>query len=164
MAEERILIRKLRYDGSESWHWSGKLVQRHDGVMVIDALFNAPPRDLGYVKLVNSDLFHEFYYRDRCFNIYQIFSEEGTLKGWYCNICKRPACFTDSEISYVDMVLDVFVYPNGRTLVLDEEEFRAKKETIYSPEDARQAEESLAQLLEMVRRREHPFDGVMSNE
>ncbi len=156
MGDELILVRKLNYEDRESWRWSGKLVERRDGVVVIDALFNAPPRDLGYMKLENTDLFHEFYYADRWFNIFQVFAADGTLKGWYCNICK-PARFQHHQIDFVDMVLDVFVYPDGRSLVLDQEEFQEKKQSIYSPEDARQAEEAVTQLLEMARRGEHPF-------
>lgn len=159
MEEQLILVRKLNYEEKETWHWSGKLVERQDGVWVVDAIFNARPRDLGYMKLDTSDLFHEYYYDDRWFNVFQVFGGDGALKGWYCNITK-PARFSDSEIAFVDMVLDVFVYPDGRTLVLDQDEFDENREKIYTPEDAREAEEAVTQLLEMVRRREHPFDGL----
>lgn len=165
MGDELILVRKLNYEGSETWRWSGKLVERGEGVMVVDAIFNAPPRDLGYMKLESTDLFHEYYYADRWFNIFQVFGADGALKGWYCNICK-PAAFRDHQIDFVDMVLDVFVYPDGRSLVLDEEEFRENREKIYSPEDARLAQEAVGQLLEMALQRVHPFNQVkvMSNE
>lgn len=163
MAEELILVRKLAYDGHETWQWSGKLVERGDGLMVVDAIFNARPRDLGYMKLEGNDLFHEYYYSDRWFNIFQVFGADGIMKGWYCNICK-PAAFSGNEISFVDMVLDVFVYPNGSPLVLDEEEFEQNAETIYSPEDALLAREAVPQLLEMAAGREHPFDGAMSRK
>ncbi len=154
-----ILVRKLNYEERETWRWSGKLVERQDGVLVIDALFNAPPRDLGYMKLESSDLFHEYYYADRWFNVFQVFGSDGSLKGWYCNICK-PAQFLDHQIDFVDMVLDVFVYPDGRTLVLDEEEFEEKRHSIYSPEDAGKAKGAVDQLLDMVRRRAHPFESA----
>ncbi len=158
-----ILVRKLAYDGHETWHWSGKLVERRDDVTVIDAFFNARPRDLGYMKLESGDLFHEFYYADRWFNVYQVSGADDVLKGWYCNITK-PARFSDQEIAYVDMALDVFVYPDGRALVLDEEEFQENRARLYSPEDAGSAEAAVAELLEMVRRRHPPFDQVMSDE
>jgi len=162
VGDELILVRKLNYEERETWRWSGSMVERRNGMMVIDALFNAPPRDLGYMKLEGTDLFHEFYYSDRWFNIFQVFGADGTMKGWYCNICK-PARIGDRQIDFVDMVLDVFVYPDGRSLVLDREEFEEKR-AIYTPEDARRAEEAVAQLLEMVRRREPPFDTVQIEE
>ncbi len=158
-----ILVRKLNYEDKETWRWSGELVDRRDGVMVIDALFNAPPRDLGYMKLENTDLFHEYYYSDRWFNIFQVFGADGTLKGWYCNICK-PARFLGDQIDFVDMVLDVFVYPDGRPLVLDEDEFEEKRRSIYSAEDAQKAREAVDQLLEMAQRGVHPFDTGLRTE
>lgn len=157
MGEELILVRKLNYEDRETWRWSGKLVERGDGVVVIDAIFNGKPRDLGYMKLETTDLFHEFYYSDRWFNIFQVFAGDGTMKGWYCNITK-PAQFSDNEIAFVDMVLDVFVYPDGRPLVLDEEEFEQNRQTVYSLEDAQKAKEAVAQLLEMAKRGEFPFE------
>ena len=163
MGEELILVRKLNYEEKETWHWSGRLVDQQDGVMVVDAVFNAPPRDLGYMTLESTDLFHEYYYADRWFNVFQVFAEDGALKGWYCNITK-PAHFSDGEISFVDMVLDVFVYPDGRTLVLDQDEFNENRKEMYSPDDAREAEKAVTQLLELVRRRGHPFERMAGAE
>ena len=48
------------------------------------------------------------------------------IKGWYCNIT-RPARFGPGRVTAEDLALDVFVYPDGRTLVLDEEEFADMK-------------------------------------
>ncbi|MGI5835625.1 MAG: DUF402 domain-containing protein [Chloroflexota bacterium] len=159
MGEEQFTVRKLNYEGRETWRWTGKVVERVDGVVVVDALFNAKSRDLGYMKLETNDLFHEYYYADKWFNIYQVFGSDGNMKGWYCNVTK-PALFSENEVAFVDMVLDVFVYPDGRTLVLDEDEFNEKRKTVYSPEDVQLAEAAVAELLQMVRTRQHPFDEV----
>lgn len=163
MAGEDVVVRKLNYEGKETWRWSGRLVDRRDGVMVVDALFNAPSRDLGYMKLDSTDLFHEFYYAGRWFNVFQVFGADGALKGWYCNVCK-PAEFQDHQIDFVDMVLDVFVYPDGKLLVLDEDDFAEKEAGIYSPEDAREAKSAVDQLVAMVKRREHPFEQAGPSE
>jgi protein associated with RNAse G/E len=58
------------------------------------------------------------------------------------------------------MVLDVFVHPDGRAQVLDEDEFEEKAQAIYSVEDAARAKDAVTHLLEMVNRRVHPFDGT----
>lgn len=163
MGDEAVLIRKLAYDGRETWRWSGSLVERTDGVMVVDAIFNGAPRDLGYMKLEATDLYHEFYYENRWFNIFQVFRADGLLKGWYCNICK-PAHISGNDVAFVDMVLDVFVYPDGRHLVLDEEEFREIAESSYTPEDSAAARDAVEELLQMVRHRDHPFGRVKGEE
>ena len=81
-----------------------------DERLAIEARFTRDARDLGYVVLEPNDLFVEFYYYEHWFNIFQIFSAGGTLKGWYCNI-GRPPAVEPGEIHYVDLALDLFVYP-----------------------------------------------------
>ncbi len=46
------------------------------------------------------------------------------LKGWYCNVGK-PAVIEDGILSYVDLALDLWVSPDGKQTVLDEDEFKA---------------------------------------
>jgi protein associated with RNAse G/E len=59
------------------------------------------------------------------YNIYEIHArEDGSVRGYYCNI-SRPAQIGAETISYVDLALDLLVYPDGRQLVLDEDEFAA---------------------------------------
>ncbi len=36
-----------------------------------------------------------------------------------------PAEFSDGKIAYIDLALDLLVYPDGRYLILDEDEFEA---------------------------------------
>ena len=99
MGEDIVLIHKLAYDGKETWRWSGSLVEHNDGVMVVDAIFNGSPRDLGYMKLETTDLYHEFYYKERWFNIFQVFRADGVLKGWYC-----LARLSIGNVSLVDLI------------------------------------------------------------
>jgi hypothetical protein len=71
----------------------------------------------------------ERYYTDRWYNIFAVHDrDDDTLKAWYCNVT-RPAEITPdretpiSRIAYVDLALDLLVFPDGRYLVLDEDEF-----------------------------------------
>ncbi|MBI3362586.1 MAG: DUF402 domain-containing protein, partial [Chloroflexi bacterium] len=69
------------------------------------------------------------------------------LKGWYCNVT-RPAVITDGSVRAVDLALDVFVYPDGRMLVLDEDEFVGLSLTKYEQRAARMALDELKQMVE----------------
>jgi len=64
----------------------------------------------------------------------EVGSEAGDLKGWYCNITK-PAVVTEDELTFVDLALDLWVWPDMRYLVLDEDEFDELAASTYSPED-----------------------------
>jgi hypothetical protein len=73
--------------------------------------------------LKNNDRFLEVFFADRWFNIFEIHDrEDDHLKGWYCDICK-PAKIEETMIKYVDLKIDLIVYPDGSDDVLDEDEF-----------------------------------------
>jgi protein associated with RNAse G/E len=147
---EALAVRKLLHDGQPSYTWEGSVVHCAEDFFVLEALFTRGPRDLGYVVLEPNDLFVEFYYFDRWFNIFQIFAEGGALKGWYCNI-GRPPQLQPGELRYVDLALDLFVYPDGRDLVLDEDEFEELSQAALGPQDIEGARQGLVQLQSWAR-------------
>ncbi|WP_322509582.1 DUF402 domain-containing protein, partial [Anaerolinea sp.] len=81
------------------------------------------------------------------YNIFQIHDGKSeAIKGWYCNVCLPPE-IVDGEIRYVDLALDLLVYPNGRQQVLDEDEFA---ELNLSEEVKKQASQALEDLKQLV--------------
>ncbi len=152
---ETLTVRKILYDGQPSYTWSGQVIESYGEYLVLRALFERGPRDLGYMILEPGDLFVEFYYHDCWFNIFQIYAADGRLKGWYCNI-GRPPTIDSGELHYVDLALDLFVYPDGTELVLDEDEFEELRQTIYQPDDVTGALAGLAELREWARERRMP--------
>jgi protein associated with RNAse G/E len=149
LAGQALRVVKLRYDGSTVFAWTGRVLEQTAEYVLLAGLFNGGYRDLGYVVLERGDLFLEWYYFGRWYNIFQVYGLNGQLKGWYCNIGMPPSLREDG-LGYVDLALDVFVYPDGRHLVLDEDEFAELKRDALRPEDAAQAESGLAELLELV--------------
>ena len=150
-----LRVVKLRYDGSTVFAWTGRVLEQTPEYVLLAGLFNALRRDLGYVVLERGDLFLEWYYFGRWYNIFQIYGRDGQLKGWYCNVGMPPE-LVDGELRYVDLALDVFVHPDGRYLVLDEDEFAELKRTALDPEHAALAEQGLAALLAVVTSAERP--------
>jgi protein associated with RNAse G/E len=148
-ASPALRVLKLRYDGSTVFAWTGRVLEQTDEYVLLAGLFNALRRDLGYVVLERGDLFLEWYYFGRWYNIFQVYGHDGQLKGWYCNVGMPPA-LQDDELGYIDLALDVFVYPDGRYLVLDEDEFAELKRGTLRPEDATSAEQGLAELLDLI--------------
>lgn len=140
-----VAIRKVFYDGTPSYVWHGKIVELHDDYLVLEAYFTRDYRDLGYVVFEKNDLFVEFYYFDRWYNVFQIYSDRGELKGWYCNIT-RPARLDGAELHFTDLALDLFVYPDGSALPLDVEEFEEKALSEYEPTDVTAARAGFAEL------------------
>jgi protein associated with RNAse G/E len=149
LAGRALRVHKLRYDRSPVFQWNAYALEHTPEHVLLAGLFGAVRRDLGYVVLERGDLFLEWYYFDRWYNIFQVYGTAGQLKGWYCNVGMPPEIVA-GDVHYVDLALDVFVHPDGRYLVLDEDEFAVLKDTVLHPEHAALAEAGLAELCALV--------------
>ena len=141
-----LVVQKLMYDGSKSYRWVGREIHRDDDHLFFTAVFERDGRDLGYVRFEKGDVFYEWYYFARWYNVFQVYSKDGALKGWYCNIT-APAKVDDTELTFVDLALDLWVWPDMRYLVLDEDEFEA---ATYAPDDEASARAALAELIALT--------------
>lgn len=118
-----ILVLKLNLEGLETWRYCGQVLERGDHQIVIEAYFNRPDTLFHGISLKQGDRFIETFYTNRWYNIFEIHDQEDDrLKGWYCNI-SFPAEIDEDRVSYIDLTLDLLVYPDGTQLVLDEDEF-----------------------------------------
>src|SRR4051812_41919767 len=121
--DHTVRVRKLRPDGSEIFAWDGAVLRCDGEGIVLRAEFNVDVVVREYVTFRRGDVFIEFYYWERAYNVFQVSAPDGTLKGWYANL-GLPAELdaARNELRYVDLALDVWVAPNGELVVLDEDE------------------------------------------
>jgi protein associated with RNAse G/E len=120
-----ITIHKLDHIGHETWDYSGKIIERGETWVQLEAFFNRPDSDAGYVVFRQGDRFVEWFYTDRWYNIFEIHDvDDDRIKGWYCNLT-YPAQIKDHDILNRDLALDVWVDPHGEIQMLDEDEFAA---------------------------------------
>jgi hypothetical protein len=120
-----ISVLKLDLSGSTVRRYEGRLVRRDDHSVVLEAPFiiDVERYVLLDVVLKRGDRFVETYYDNRYYNVYEIFDrDDGQLKGWYCNL-SRPAQIAMNTVSWVDLALDLWVWPDGRSEILDQDEF-----------------------------------------
>jgi predicted RNA-binding protein associated with RNAse of E/G family len=144
---EDILVIKLNLDEQETWRYTGEVLARDAHSLTLRALFNRADTPFHGILLRQGDIFIEIYFTDRWYNIFQIHDRDSAaIKGWYCNVAK-PAEIEASQIRYVDLALDLLVYPDGRQLVLDEDEYEA----LHPDETLRaRASAALAELKTLV--------------
>ncbi len=144
-------------NGSVELSYTGTLRERDARHICIDAVFALPDRDLGYVQLQRGDHFREWFYAGRWYNIFRVSAAQSrALKGWYCNIT-RPPVFGDNSVAADDLGLDVFVYPDGKTLLLDKSDFERLP---LSRAEREQAWAAVADIKSRVQRRQPPFDEI----
>lgn len=141
-----LVVIKQDLAGRETWRYEGRLLKRDAHSALIEAFFNRPDLPFHGITFAEGDRFIELYFSDRWYNLYEIHDPaSGVVKGWYCNI-SRPAQILPERISYVDLALDLLVYPDGRQLVLDKGEFEALD---LDTDDHKQALRALAELRKL---------------
>jgi hypothetical protein len=151
-------IHLLKPDKGTTVTYAGELLRAGPGYALVRARWERERVDLGYVTFEPGDLFLEHYYADRWYNVFELRSAEGALKGWYCNVT-RPAAISDDTIVSEDLALDLFVPPDRRGLLrLDEDEFEALGLAAADPATHAAAYAALAELERLARAGEPPFD------
>jgi hypothetical protein len=149
-----IIVAKLNARGETKIRYQGELLEQLEHGLVIRARWTLAARDLGYARFEPGDVFVEYYYTDRWYNIFEISDAHQTLKGWYCNVAV-PAMIKDDAVEQIDLLLDVWVTPQGDTLLLDEDEFAA--DTTLSNEQREGAQQGLHALLTLIAERQEMF-------
>lgn len=99
-----------------------------------------------------------YFWRERWYNVYVHHTPDGDFTHFYCNVGLPPQ-IDDSTVSFVDLDLDVVMFPNGAVKVLDAGEF--KQHTVaygYPPDVYRGAVEAVLDVLVHWRARRPPFD------
>ncbi|MBI5671570.1 MAG: DUF402 domain-containing protein [Chloroflexi bacterium] len=156
----RITVHKHNHVGEHLLAYEGDVIERGATWVCLRAVFQRPEVNVGFVVFRPGDVFIEWFYTDRWYNVFEVHDGDSPqVKGWYCNIT-RPAVITADAVRADDLELDVFVMPNGTMLLLDEKEFSAMNPSV---------DERIAALraVDMIRRavaeREPPFARVRSD-
>ena len=149
-----VEIVKSDHVGKPVIRYTGALLLRcRDLVAVRCRWSHDAPCDLGLYTINVGDILIEYYYPARWFNIFAIYGAEGELKGWYCNVT-RPVQIVENHVTWSDLALDLVAVPDGKSLVLDEDEFAALD---LSEHECRQARDALRTLLAWFAEGKPPF-------
>lgn len=152
-----ITIEKRNHLGETVTTYPGEVLQRAENFVCLRAVFARSESDLGFVTFRRGDVFIEWFYNDRWYNIFQVHEgESAQIKGWYCNIT-RPALIDDNQVAADDLAVDVFVFPNGHIVLLDEEEFA---QLDLTTEERLEALNAVQTIRQDVANRQAPFDQV----
>jgi len=142
-----ITVIKRDVKGEEALRYTGVILHRKPGLVILEAHFNRSDLPFMGTTLGYGDRFIETYFSDRWYNIFEIHDREpDQIKGWYCNV-GRPAVFeADDRLSYIDLALDLWVAPDGSQTVLARDEFDALE---LDGGTRRQAEAGLMELIKL---------------
>ncbi len=151
-----FLVRKLDVNRHEAWRYTGRVLSRQPNAVLIEALFNRDDLPFHGIIFGRGDRFVERFYSDRWYNIFEIHDRlDDHLKGWYCNVC-LPADLEQDQVAYVDLALDLLVFPDGRQLVLDQDEFAELQIDEETRQQARAALTELQRIMTEISRCSKP--------
>ncbi|HNY84357.1 MAG TPA: DUF402 domain-containing protein [Anaerolineaceae bacterium] len=151
-----LKVEKYFANGAFSFSWQGQAQASPDHERHLTARFNGKPGPVGRVMLSKGDLFIETYYDNRWYNRFEIHSPGNpSPKIWYYNI-SRPAEFASNTVRWVDLALDVLIYPNGEAELLDLDEFG---ELEIDFEIQRQCWLAVLEILSFANRKKPSFEG-----
>ena len=143
-----IDIIKMNTQREEVWRYPGRIIAKDKHSVLVEAFFNIDDRPFHGITLRTNDRSIERYYSSRWYNVFEIHDrDDDRLKAWYCNVTS-PAEFSPGKITYIDLALDILVYPDGDFLILDEDEFDALDLDEYSRQKALQALDTLKTIVE----------------
>jgi len=149
--KDSIDIIKLNLENQEVWRYQGRIIDRDPSSLLVEAFFNIDDRPFHGITIRRDDRSIERYFSDRWYNIFEIHDrDDDRIKAWYCNITK-PAAFSPGKITYVDLALDVLVYPDGEYITLDHDEFEALDLDPITSQKALNALNNLKNIIENKR-------------
>lgn len=89
----------------------------------IRARFTQPLVNVGSIKIVAGDIFTEWFYSNRWYNVFLVRNGlTHEIKGWYCNFT-RPADIGKSFVAADDLGLDLIVTSSGLIQIIDLKEY-----------------------------------------
>jgi hypothetical protein len=140
---------KLDHQGCEVTRYPGEVLLHTEEKIVLETHFMGEDIDIGGIVLHVGVSFHESFYFRRWYNIFEIYEgDTDKIKGWYCNV-SYPVEMKGEEVYYRDLALDLLVFPDGKQVVLDEDEF----EDLQIPEaDKDKAMAALRELQEKFKK------------
>lgn len=150
MTDKIITINSRKYDGHIRRSWQGGLIHQDEELLILVGTFSEDIKhnDLGLIK--KGTVSFEHFWFDKWYNVFRFHEPCGQLKAHYVNITMPPT-FSDGVIDYIDLDIDVIVWPDGRVEVLDRDDFENNKVKYGYPDEViDRAENGLSEVLKLI--------------
>ena len=119
--KDSVYIQSFKHDGSLHRTWATGYVIEANERRIVAVTDRTLVSEADGRKWVTREPAVCFYYPDRWYNVICMIRKGGVH--YYCNIAS-PSLVDEEAIKNIDYDLDVKILPNGKIIVLDEDEFR----------------------------------------
>jgi len=156
MPSKQVTINSRKYDQSIRRTWVCELIEQTDELLVFVGEFERDVEHPGLGSISRGTLSYEYYWLDRWYNIFRFHEPSGAFRNFYCNI-SMPPLFANGVLDYVDLDIDLLVWPGSEYEVLDMEEYEENALKFgYSPATRTNASRALTELIAMIGNDELP--------
>ncbi len=126
-AGSRLEIVKLAPDGKTAARYPGVVIAFDETTswLTVRARWVIREIETSGLRFVPGDELHEFFSPVHGFNVFSVFSPDGTLRGWYANVTHSTRIdFTADPptLFWHDLYVDLIVLSDGARFVRDEDE------------------------------------------
>ncbi|CAN5381320.1 hypothetical protein BH10ACI2_BH10ACI2_05420 [soil metagenome] len=156
MSSPIVTVNSRKYDLSIHRSWECSLIERRGSMLLFHGEFDrdVDHSDLGLIK--KGTISYEYYWLDRWYNIFRFHEPDGAFRNFYCNI-NMPPVFENGILDYVDLDIDVLIWPGEHSKILDEFEYQENALKYgYSVEVRQNVANALSEILEMIKNDELP--------
>lgn len=151
-----ITVNSRKYDGAIRRTWQCELIRQEGSLLALVGEFETAVDhpDLGHIE--KGTISYEYYWLDRWYSIFRFHEPSGSLRNFYCNI-NLPPSFSGGVLDYVDLDIDILVWPDHSYRVLDRDDFETNATRFgYSTHIKEKVEGTLNDLLELIETRSLP--------
>jgi protein associated with RNAse G/E len=152
-----VLVNSRKMDNKIHRSWNTKLIEQNASLLILFGEFKNEiiHKHLGVIR--RGTLSYEYYWFDRWYSVFRFHEPDGSLRNFYCNI-NKPPIFENNILNYIDLDIDVIVWNDYQSEILDVDEFEEnKKKYNYSEKLVKKTKDSLTELLELIDNRHFPF-------
>jgi len=156
--EQLVTINSRKFDGEIHRSWKAKLISKKNYLLTFVGEFEKQIQHphLGIIR--RKTISYEYYWLDRCYNIFRFHEPNGDLRNFYCNI-NLPPKFENRVLDYTDLDIDLLVRKDFSYQILDLDEFENNaKRFSYSEELQKKVHMNLKELISLVENKSFPFN------
>ena len=134
MKGQIFTVNSRKYDFSLRRSWSARLLERPEDGILLEGFFEEEVSHADLGLIVKNTRSVETFFLDRWYNYFVFYEPTGALRNYYINISMPPK-IDNGVVDYVDLDIDVIVWPDSRIEILDLEEFEENSRSFgYAPD------------------------------
>lgn len=122
MKGQLFTVNSRKYDLSLGRSWSARLLERSNEGLLLEGVFDDEIQhpELGTIAKGSHSV--ETFFFDRWYNYFVFYEPAGKLRNYYINLSMPPQV-SESVIDYIDLDIDIIIWPDRKVEILDTEEF-----------------------------------------